>query len=645
MIHEHIKAIARRSLATDRVLFGESKKHPLGFDGFNIDNSIDAALLQLNTSNYSTVTSLHMECASITRMLKETADIQVGTKIARLYKESKLTDAIKKVIAFISKAIKFIFVELPKKIYNKIKSLFTKKKRDVNVAKQTAESMEKNINAMKQNADAMSEAVKKAADKLAAQKTAEFEAWKVETLKELHDLDKGFEALSEGNAKEADELADKLIKKAKADKEANMRVVNDDELDASFDELERSKDKLNKTKKDALTSMHNRHVEAGKTISDSLKAINDNLSKAKASRERIETYKAESHGDSESLKRANIAGDMLDELLDGMGVSNLDGASNTENIYRDMELHDMAIDLLVRISKEKALVKKIKSIAFDNESFRLWMASIIGAGADHKHMNLYVVNAMLRLVPLPYVSSVVAKYIRDERDIEIFGNGLGEKDSFSPQSNAVIDLMGKQIKSLKSLADNLKKSEWVNFDILQFDSGWVERHHAMCSSDNDGWHIDPKVLYTLHSEDAIEKVTISDRMHLNKLMSTSHALLVDTERMDSAIEELKKITPATIASKMGVSEEEMTSDKFKEKLNQELNSVMSLINSAVKLKNGIVVGALKCVNSLIDAEDTLLGAIIINDDKFTAITIGQLSRYIAGDENMMKKVWNILKKA
>ena len=207
MIHEHIKAIARRSLVTDRVLFGESKKHPLGFDGFNIDNSIDAALLQLNTSNYSTVTSLHIECVNITRMLKETADIHVGTKIARLYKESKLTDAIKKVISFISKAIKFIFVELPKKIYNKIKSLFTKKKRDVNVAKQTAESTEKNMKAMEENVDAM----RGAASRFAAQKTAEFEAWKAETLKELHDLDKGFEALSKGNTKEAEETADRLI--------------------------------------------------------------------------------------------------------------------------------------------------------------------------------------------------------------------------------------------------------------------------------------------------------------------------------------------------------------------------------------------------------------------------------------------------
>ena len=558
MIHEHIKAIARRSLVTDRVLFGESKKqHPLGFDGFNIDNSIDAALLQLTASNYSTVTALHMECVNITRMLKETAEISCGTKIARLYKESRVTDSIKKVIAFISKAIKFIFVDLPKKIYNKIKSLFTKKKRDVNVAKQTAESTEKNIKAMEENMDAMSEAMRGAASRFAAQETAKFEAWKAETLKELHDLDKVFETLSKGNAKEADELADSLIKKAK-DTESEI---------------------------------------------DTLRA----------------------------------------ELTDGLDdyMVEVTGTNDGEKIYRNMELQDMAIDTLERIAKEKRLVKKIKSMAFDNDSFKLWMASIIKAGADHKHMNLYVVNAMLRLVPVPYVNSVVAKYVKDKRNMEIFGFGIHKPASH----NGVLELLLAQTKSLRTLASNLTKDEWINFDIIKFDDAWVRKHSETCFQDGDGWKIHSRLLYTIGSEEYTDKVTIRDRMQLNKLMSNTHSLLVDTEHMDSAIEELKKITSASIASKMGVSEEEMTSDNFKEKLHQELNSVMSLINSAVKLKNGIAVGALKCVNSLISAEDTLLGAIIINDDKLTATTIGQLSQYIAGDENMMKRVWAILKKA
>ena len=301
----------------------------------------------------------------------------------------------------------------------------------------------------------------------------------------------------------------------------------------------------------------------------------------------------------------------------------------------------MAIDTLERIAKEKRLVKKIKSMAFDNDSFKLWMASIIKAGADRKHMNLYVVNAMLRLVSLPYVNSVVAKYVKDERNIEIFGFGIHKP---TPH-NGVLELLLAQTKSLRTLASNLTKDEWINFDIIKFDDAWVRKHSETCFQDGDGWKIHSRLLYTIGSEEYTDKVTIRDRMQLNKLISNTHSLLVDTEHMDSAIEELKKITPASIASKMGVSEEEMTSDNFKEKLHQELNSVMSLINSAVKLKNGIAVGALKCVNSLISAEDTLLGAIIINDDKLTATTIGQLSQYIAGDENMMKRVWAILKKA
>ena len=45
MLHEQIKNMALRANSADRVIFGESKKrHPLGFEAFNIDLSIDHAL-------------------------------------------------------------------------------------------------------------------------------------------------------------------------------------------------------------------------------------------------------------------------------------------------------------------------------------------------------------------------------------------------------------------------------------------------------------------------------------------------------------------------------------------------------------------------------------------------------------------------
>ena len=169
MLHENIKELARRSLIADKVMFGESRKaHPLGFDGFMVDATVDRALLQLNSSVYDSATSLQIECGNIVSMLKESLNVNVSTGVARLYKESKVGEVFKKVIAYIKKALNFLFVELPKKIYNKIKSFFTKKKDSTGMAKKTAENIKKTEESLK-----------------AVQKEAQFKM--AEVLNEMHD--------------------------------------------------------------------------------------------------------------------------------------------------------------------------------------------------------------------------------------------------------------------------------------------------------------------------------------------------------------------------------------------------------------------------------------------------------------------------
>ena len=175
MLHENIKALARRSMLTDKVIFGESRKaHPLGIDGLNVDLSVDAAMLQLNSSVYDSATSLQIECGNIVSMLKESLNVNVSTGVARLYKESKVGELFKKVIAYIKKALNFLFVELPKKIYNKIKSFFTKKKDSTGMAKKTAENIKKTEESLK-----------------AVQKEAQFKM--AEVLNEMHDTLKASE--------------------------------------------------------------------------------------------------------------------------------------------------------------------------------------------------------------------------------------------------------------------------------------------------------------------------------------------------------------------------------------------------------------------------------------------------------------------
>ena len=66
MLHERIKDLARRSMSTDRILFGESKKaHPLGFQGMNIDLVVDSALLAINSQMYDIDTEFTLMCESM----------------------------------------------------------------------------------------------------------------------------------------------------------------------------------------------------------------------------------------------------------------------------------------------------------------------------------------------------------------------------------------------------------------------------------------------------------------------------------------------------------------------------------------------------------------------------------------------------
>lgn len=198
MLHENIKALARRSVLTDKVIFGESRKaHPLGIDGLNVDLSVDAAMLQLNSSVYDSATSLQIECGNIVSMLKESLNVNVSTGVARLYKESKVAEVIKKVIAYIVKAVKYLFVESPKKIINKIKSMFTKKKSSTGFAEKNKEHMQKTEESIKKTADNLKSSME------SKMKDSEFQAWKSEMLKDLNEIGKKMDATSDLDADRA----------------------------------------------------------------------------------------------------------------------------------------------------------------------------------------------------------------------------------------------------------------------------------------------------------------------------------------------------------------------------------------------------------------------------------------------------------
>jgi hypothetical protein len=162
MLHDNIKRLATRSASADKVLFGESaKRHPLGFDAFNIDLSIDHALSHLTSASYDSITALHMECANLTKAIKRTSAIEVSSNTLKLYKESKIADAFRKVMAFIKKCIKFIFKDLPLAIFRKIKAFFSRKSSKTKYAKAHEEAAKKRKDEFKETFDKLKEVLRK----------------------------------------------------------------------------------------------------------------------------------------------------------------------------------------------------------------------------------------------------------------------------------------------------------------------------------------------------------------------------------------------------------------------------------------------------------------------------------------------------
>ena len=260
MLHNTIKELARRGMSHDRVMFGESnKQHPLGFDGFMVDATVDRALLQLNSSTYDSATSLGVECDNLSRLLRESMNVNVNSSVGKLYRESKVGEIFKKVIAYIKKALKFLFVELPKKVYNKIKSFFTKKKDSAGMAKKTEENIKK------------TEASIKSIQKEAEAKMVEA----AEALKETDELLKGAFAHTEEQMNDFEKNKnDTLTRMSDRHASANEHMKKSlDAIHANLDSVEEFNDKTNKVIKKAGKSFADARDTGASEFTDTLKEI------------------------------------------------------------------------------------------------------------------------------------------------------------------------------------------------------------------------------------------------------------------------------------------------------------------------------------------------------------------------------------
>ena len=234
MLHEHIKDLARRSASTDRVIFGESKRrHPLGFEGFNIDLTVDNALLSMNSQMYDIDTEFTLMCESMKNTIGRCIESLDSVKGFNLYKEGKLHavgESIKKWIKKIWDYIKSI----PKRIRDFIKKLFGRKaKSDASIkkAKRRQDEFNASANKTKEAAEAMAENINAAFDEMFKASKAKMD----EAIGRLADINADMAETSAAQRVDLNNATDKL--KNTKQKLNDGKPFNYDEIDSMMDTL------------------------------------------------------------------------------------------------------------------------------------------------------------------------------------------------------------------------------------------------------------------------------------------------------------------------------------------------------------------------------------------------------------------------
>lgn len=592
MLHENIKELARRSLIADKVMFGESRKaHPLGFDGFMVDATVDRALLQLNSSVYDSATSLQIECGNIVSMLKESLNVNVSTGVARLYKESKVGEVFKKVIAYIKKALNFLFVELPKKIYNKIKSFFTKKKDSTGMAKKTAENIKKTEESLK------------SVQKEAQSKMAEM----AEVLNEMHDT-----------------------------------------LKASEKEIDESMKNMQATKATVGANITARHAEVKDTIQKSMANIHANLetideNKGKSSDKTDKVTKGTRAGGnaavSDALKEIDGIGKELDDLLNSMNNDTKYDNSDTMK-YRNAELKMMADTLLSSIEGGKVKLNPtfLKDIGYFRDSY---MPLIVNDSRNEfgssDHFDLFAINMLVRSVDaIPYTTPTLAKYFKEKFKVEIFNPF--DTATMAPKQSAAVAYMVDQLKSVNRLCDSLKMHGMPTFDVEIFNTKYISAFSSSLRRQDATKHrISLDTLQSIsHELTTVHKnADISTLKNLEK----PYAELYDAvKNMNMSITFMKGMSFEDVAEYIGV---EASADNTAQ-INEGMANILELIKVVMDSSQKIAVASMRCMYSLVSAEEKIVKFVVSNDDFVSSVTMSQLAHFISNDMPSVRRAWKII---
>ena len=202
---------------------------------------------------------------------------------------------------------------------------------------------------------------------------------------------------------------------------------------------------------------------------------------------------------------------MLDELLDDMTAEEVESVS----VYRDAELKMMAENLLSSIESGKTDVSALHRHNFFKTGLftSLRLMSITANNGDPNHIDTFAVNVLLRSIyQLPYVNEVVAKYLKEEKHVELF---RGLSSAVSKEPSAVVNMLYEQMESFQKLVESLPAG-MVKCNIRAFKPGMGDRISKTMKVNNSRVDISLDAVTSLPTDDMTEVVEYIGAPQLKK---------------------------------------------------------------------------------------------------------------------------------
>ena len=198
--------------------------------------------------------------------------------------------------------------------------------------------------------------------------------------------------------------------------------------------------------------------------------------------------------------------------------------------------------------------------------------------------------------------------------------------------------MVDQLKSVNRLCDSLKMHGMPTFDVEIFNTKYISAFSSSLRRQDATKHrISLDTLQSIsHELTTVHKnADISTLKNLEK----PYAELYDAvKNMNMSIMFMKGMSFEDVAEYIGV---EASADNTAQ-INEGMANILELIKVVMDSSQKIAVTSMRCMYSLVSAEEKIVKFVVSNDDFVSSVTMSQLAHFMSNDMPSLRRAWKII---